>query len=231
MKETYTIIPAKERFLAQHGWLQSYHLFSFADYYDKTNISFWNLRVFNDDYIAWNSGFALHPHDNMEILTIVLDGSITHTDSLWNKEKTRVWELQTMSAWTGIFHAEMNEEPSPLHLYQLWFFPIKKDVPPCYTNKKVVLKNNALNLLFWKNEPNPLNTDILVYRWLYKKGKSFEYTIKKWRGLFLYVHTGKIEIDTHTLSEWDQIRIYKEWVYTFSSLENITDCIVIEVAF
>lgn len=231
MNKTYTIIPAKERYQAEHGWLKSYHLFSFADYYHPNNVSFWNLRVFNDDFIEWNSGFWMHPHENMEILTIVLSWEVTHIDSLWNKEITHAWEVQTMSAGSWIFHSELNESSVPLHLYQLWFFPVKKWITPCYANKKIDLKKNSLNLLFWENEPNQLNANILAYRGIYQTGKAFNYTITAWKWLFLYIHIWKIQIDDKVLEAWDQIRIHHMWVYTFTSLEENTDFIVIEVSF
>ncbi len=112
-------ISAHNRFRAQHEWLSTYHLFSFADYYDPENMNFGALRVFNDDTIDGNSGFGPHGHRDMEIVTIVLNGELTHKDSMGNIGTIKAGEVQYMSAGTGVTHTEMNTKDESVHLYQI----------------------------------------------------------------------------------------------------------------
>lgn len=113
----------KERGFANHGWLQSYHSFSFASYFDRNFMGFGDLRVINDDLIAGNSGFELHPHANMEIITFVISGAITHGDNLGNREKIAAGHFQVMSAGSGIIHSEFNHENEACRLLQIWIKP------------------------------------------------------------------------------------------------------------
>lgn len=117
------IIPAHARFTARHGWLESKHLFSFADYYDPANMNFGLLRVFNDDIIAGHQGFGMHPHSNMEIITLVLSGAISHEDSHGGRATVGPGGVQVMSAGTGLRHSEKNNGDETVHLYQIWIMP------------------------------------------------------------------------------------------------------------
>ena len=212
------IIKSDKRYLSNLGWLKSYHIFSFADYYDSSNMAFWNIRVFNDDYISWNSWFWLHPHSNMEILTIVLDGEITHWDNMWNKASVSKWQIQTMSAGTGIFHSEENLSEKQVHLYQIWFLPSHTWNIPSYKDLDVNIENNKLNLLVSNIANNNiwfLDSDVKVLYWKFDKDKYFNYIIEKWRGLFLYVYKWELIVDWLNLWEWDQIRYCIQWDYEF----------------
>ena len=113
------VIRADERHFTDFGWLKTYWLFSFSEYYDPTNIQFGALRVFNDDVVAPHTGFGTHPHEDMEIITIVLDGEVTHEDSLGTKAVIRAGDVQRMSAGTGIQHSEFNLGEAPVHFYQI----------------------------------------------------------------------------------------------------------------
>lgn len=226
-----TIIKKENRYLANHSWLRSYHLFSFAEYYDYNNNNFWNLRVFNDDFIDAKIWFWLHPHSNMEILTIVLNWWITHGDNLWNTETTYAWEIQTMTAWTGIFHSEQNFLDEEVHLYQIWFSPSKIWLTPDYKNHKILLENNKLNLLASWNEEDKvwfLNSFVKVFRWIFDKWEKFEYEILENRGLFIYVSFWTIKNWDEIISSGDQIRFSEIWLYSFEVLEK-TDFILINV--
>ncbi|MDQ6930200.1 MAG: pirin family protein [Candidatus Eremiobacteraeota bacterium] len=122
-----------ERYHADHGWLDAYHSFSFADYYDPQNLSWGALRVFNDDTIAAGQGFPAHPHRDMEIITYVLHGALEHTDSMGNSGTVKDGGVQFMSAGTGVRHSEVNGSPTePLHLVQMWVLPGKAGVKPTY---------------------------------------------------------------------------------------------------
>lgn len=227
-----TIIPKNTLYHSNHGWLKSYHIFSFANYYDSQNISFWNLRVFNDDTIKAGTGFWLHPHENVEILTIVLDGEITHGDTLGNKQTTTAWEIQTMTAGTGILHSEENMWQKDVHLYQIWFTTHTQNLSPEYTNHSIDFKNNELTLLAsWEeyNWTGFLNSEIKVYRWIFDAGKSFDFDIMQWKGLFLYIHSWKIEIEGSVLQKRDQLRYELPWKYGFEVKEK-SDFIAIEVS-
>ena len=117
------VIPAKERFSDDLGWLKTHWLFSFSNYYDSDNLQFGALRVFNDDVVMPGGGFPNHSHANFEIVTIVLEGEISHEDSMGNKTVVHVGEVQRMSAGSGVVHSEINKGEIPVHLYQLWFVP------------------------------------------------------------------------------------------------------------
>lgn len=226
------IIRSVYRFLSDHGWLKSYHIFSFADYYDPSNMSFWNMRVFNDDYIKWKSGFWLHPHSNMEILTIVLDWEITHWDTLWNKVSVKKWQIQTMSAWIWIRHSEENMWDKPVHLYQIWFLPIHIWNIPSYKDIDVNIENNKLNLLasnIIQDNVWFLDSDVKVYYWRFDKNKSFEYNIEKWRWLFLYLYKWELIINKSVLKEGDQLRFELEWIYDFLVNDNLCEFVLIDV--
>src|SRR3954465_7738892 len=122
-----SIRPATERGHANHGWLDTYHTFSFNTYYDPKHMHFRSLRVINDDRVVPGEGFGTHPHDNMEIVTYVLEGALEHKDSMGNGEVLRPGEFQRMSAGTGITHSEFNpSKTEPVHLYQIWLYPDRR---------------------------------------------------------------------------------------------------------
>lgn len=129
---------AADRGAFDHGWLQTAHTFSFADYHDPAHTHFRALRVINEDVVAAGTGFGMHPHRDMEILTWVLEGSLRHEDSLGHVEVLRPGEVQVMSAGTGVLHSETNPDPkAPVHLLQIWLFPDRKGLPPRYAQRAV----------------------------------------------------------------------------------------------
>jgi len=131
--QSFTVQRSNERYFANHGWLQTYHSFSFADYYDRKNTNWGALRVFNDDVIAPASGFPEHPHRDMEIVTYVLSGELRHADSMGNVGVVRAGGVQYMSAGTGVRHSEVNPSPDqPLHLVQMWVLPGQLGAKPLY---------------------------------------------------------------------------------------------------
>lgn len=127
---------SRDRGHFDHGWLKTFHTFSFADYQDPKHHQFRALRVMNEDWVAPGQGFGMHPHRDMEIVTYVLDGALEHKDSMGNGETLRPGEFQRMSAGTGILHSEFNpSESEPVHLYQIWLFPDTKGLTPSYEQK------------------------------------------------------------------------------------------------
>jgi len=131
-----TVIPYESLGGANHGWLQAKHHFSFASYQDPSRISFGPMRVINDDIVAAKKGFDPHPHDNMEIITYVRKGAITHKDDMGNEGRTEAGDVQVMSAGTGVTHSEYNLENEETNLYQIWMFPNKRDVKPRWDAKQ-----------------------------------------------------------------------------------------------
>lgn len=130
-----TLHRKEERGVSEHSWLSSRFSFSFAEWYEPTRMGFGALRVLNDDTIAPHTGFPPHPHRDMEIITIVMRGAVTHVDSMGNRYKVSAGEVQVMSAGLGVTHAETNDENEPLELFQLWILPREKNQPPRYAQK------------------------------------------------------------------------------------------------
>ncbi|PXW92884.1 hypothetical protein C7444_12259 [Sphaerotilus hippei] len=132
-----TLRTSAERGHARHGWLESFHSFSFADYHDPARMGWGNLRVINEDFVAAHKGFGTHGHRDMEIVTYVLSGELTHRDSLGNGAAIRVGEVQRMSAGTGVQHSEVNHADVPVHLLQIWLLPSRRGLPPSYDQRLV----------------------------------------------------------------------------------------------
>lgn len=201
-----------EIYESRHGWLISRFLFSFAEYFDRGNMSFGSLRVFNDDLIAPHSGFGDHPHKEMEIVTIMHSGTLTHTDSMGNKKVIRKGDVQRMSAGTGIVHAEVNEGDEEVSLYQLWFMPEKGGVSPSYEEKTIEEKDGFTVLVSQEGREGSLTigTDAEVLRLLLtEKEKEFEYDTKGMKTL-IYVRSGSAVVEGVRLESGDELRIEGE---------------------
>ncbi len=226
------IIKKENRAYRDYNWLKTFYLFSFWDYIDYENISFWDLRVFNHDIISWNSWFWKHPHDNMEILTIPLSWAISHEDSTWCKWDIKINQIQTMTAWTWIFHSEVNRFSEDVELFQIWFLPNKLWLKPNYETLDYSLKENSLNLLVsWERQEWIwyLNIESKVYIWNYQKDEKFSYEIKEIRGLFVYVFEWSLYLWEEKISSFDQIRFSQKWFYDFHVKEK-TKFILIDVS-
>ncbi|MBA4492905.1 pirin family protein [Paenactinomyces guangxiensis] len=208
------IIPSEQRYKAEHGWLTSYHSFSFADYYDPDNLQFGSLRVFNDDIIQGGQGFGMHPHANMEIMTYVIDGTLEHQDSLGNKGLIEAGEVQRMTAGTGIYHSEYNHSPEkPVHLLQIWFIPNQKDLSPSWEQRKFSREqqlNQLLPVVSGRSLEHALtiHQDVTVYLSHLQAGKELVHRQQEHRRMYLFVIEGKVALnETHTLSAGDTARI------------------------
>lgn len=183
---------------ADYGWLKTNYTFSFANYYDPDRVNFGTLRVLNDDYIDAGMGFGKHPHDNMEIVTIMLDGELKHSDSMGHTQILRQNEVQVMSAGTGIFHSEFNNLPDkPLRLLQIWVFPERKNIQPRYDQKEFDPKERINQ---WQTlvAPAPVKEALEIKQnaWFsmttLEQGKSLTYNLHDNKnGLYLFLLTGK----------------------------------------
>jgi redox-sensitive bicupin YhaK (pirin superfamily) len=210
-----TYIPAANRYhAAPAAWLSSYFLFSFADYFDRNNMHFGPLRVFNDDNIAAQSGFPQHPHSEMEIVTLVLEGEITHQDTMGNKTSIKAGEVQRMTAGTGLAHSEMNRQDKPLHLYQLWFIPSQRGLAPSYEQKDLGFlsgdKNQLVPLVTGQKVLEDvvyMNSNSTVYWANLDEGKDIEFKTFPIRLTFIYVKEGRLIVNGTTLSVNDQARL------------------------
>lgn len=205
-----------ERGHANHGWLDSYHTFSFADYYDPGHMGFRDLRVINDDRIAGGGGFGTHPHRDMEIITYILSGELEHRDSMGNGAVMKPGEVQTMTAGSGVKHSEFNHSPTePLHLLQIWILPDQKALPPAYTQKSFVenLKPGRLVSVASKTGHDGslrINQDVDLMIGRFNAGDRGTYELKPDRHAWLQVATGKIDLNGQELSAGDGAAISNE---------------------
>ena len=228
--------PADQRGAAHHGWLNSHHSFSFANYYNPQKMNFGLLRVLNDDTVAPGMGFGKHPHDNMEIISIPLSGDLEHEDSMGNKAIIKEGEIQAMSAGTGIFHSEYNaSKTDEVKFLQIWIFPREKDVTPRYD--QILLPDlSKANTLHQVLSPNPDDAGIWVHQdtWFnmgtFDQGKSQSYDVQKVQnGVYAFVIDGSFEIEGQTLGKRDAIGLWETDKIDFKSLEARSRLLLIDV--
>ncbi|WP_291119518.1 pirin family protein [Flavobacterium sp. UBA6135] len=206
---------ANERGHADHGWLNAYHSFSFANWYNPDKVQFGVLRVLNDDTVAAGMGFGMHPHDNMEIITIPLEGDLAHKDSMGNAETIKFGDVQVMSAGTGIRHSEFNPNADKrTKLLQIWLFPNKRNVEPRY--QQITLDvNDRHNKLQQILSPNPDDEGVWIHQdaWFhlgkFEKGLTENYTIKReGNGVYAFVISGSVTINGQALDTRDALGIW-----------------------
>ncbi|MBI3828728.1 MAG: pirin family protein [Planctomycetes bacterium] len=207
---------ASERGHFNHGWLDTYHSFSFGGYHDPAHMGFRALRVINEDQVAPGEGFGMHPHNDMEIVTLVLSGALEHKDSMGNGEVLKPGELQRMSAGTGILHSEFNPSKSePVHLYQIWIKPDRKGLPPSYEQKAFdpAQRKNRLQLVAARGGPDgalAINQDAQLYLGALDKGSAATHKLESGRHAWLQVLKGSVEVGGETLSAGDAAGISEQ---------------------
>jgi quercetin 2,3-dioxygenase len=220
---------------ADHGWLKAKHHFSFADYYDPKNMSHGSLRVWNDDEIAPNTGFPPHPHANMEIITYVREGAITHQDSLGNKGRTEAGDVQVMSAGSGIRHSEYNLEPTKTKIFQIWIQPTAQGGQPTWGAKPFPKANRTGKLvtlasgIAGDDDALPIRADARVLGTTLKAGESAEYTTDKARSLYLVPAVGSIEVNGVRVNARDGAAIRDEAKLTIKALED-SELVLVDAA-
>jgi len=203
---------ASERGVAEHGWLHSRFSFSFADWYEPSRMGFGVLRVINDDVIDPHSGFDRHTHKDMEIITIVTEGAVTHGDSMGNTFSVPVGDVQVMSAGTGVVHSEHNREDSTLKLFQIWISPRAGGLTPRYDQRSFgSVEKNKIELLVSGNEADDvllINQDAYVSRAVLDEGIEVEYALKRpENGIYIFVVSGSVNVAGHGLSDRDALGI------------------------
>jgi quercetin 2,3-dioxygenase len=206
---------AETRGHANHGWLDSHHSFSFASYYNPERMHFGVLRVLNDDRVDPGMGFGTHPHDNMEIISIPLEGDLEHKDSMGNTTVIRKGDIQVMSAGTGIYHSEYNKNQDQLTKFlQIWVFPNKKNVTPRYdqVTLNVADRHNTLQQILSPNADDEgvwIHQDAWFHLAQFDQGFSADYRLKKeGNGVYAFVLRGDVAINGHALNTRDGLGIW-----------------------
>ncbi|MDO4230535.1 MAG: pirin family protein [Lautropia sp.] len=219
-----------------HGWLDAKHHFSFAGYHDSKRMNWGALRVWNDDTIAPNTGFPPHPHADMEIITYVREGAISHEDSLGNKGRTEAGDVQVMSAGTGIRHAEYNLEPVTTRIFQIWIFPDRRGEKPSWGAKpfpKGERSGRFVTLasgMAGDEDALPIRTNARVAGATLKAGEHVEYTLADpGRHVYLVPASGKVKINDLTLNARDGAAITDETVVRIEALED-SELVLVDAA-
>jgi redox-sensitive bicupin YhaK (pirin superfamily) len=207
---------SSERGHFDHGWLDTYHTFSFGDYYDPAQMGFRALRVINEDRVAPGAGFGMHGHRDMEIVTLVLSGALEHKDSLGHGEVLRPGELQHMSAGSGIRHSEFNPSATePTHLYQIWLLPREKGLEPSYHQQKFDAAERAEKWQLVASPDGaegslPIEQDAKIYLADLPAGGKLDFELAANRHAWLQVLRGSVELNGHALSTSDAAAVSDE---------------------
>ena len=214
------VIKAAERYHADHGWLSTWHHFSFNDYFDPNNVNFGPLRVFNDDSVKPASGFPSHPHRDMEIVTYVLEGELEHQDNQGNRGRILPGEVQVMSAGTGIVHAERNPSPAtPLHLLQIWIMPRTRGLKPRWEQQRFEAEARRDTLLAVVTPSDgpvsgpsrlQIDQDATFFVASLETGKRLSHSAQPGRHAYLFAISGKLDVNDARLEAGDQARVTGE---------------------
>ena len=225
---------ASSRGYFDHGWLKTYHTFSFADYYNPTRVHFGALRVLNDDWVAPSQGFGAHPHKNMEIISIPLKGHLQHGDSKKNSRIITVGEIQTMSAGTGIFHSEVNASPvEPVEFLQIWIMPRERNTHPVYKDFSIkeLERPNELAVIVSPDGSTPAS--LLQDTWFsigkVEAGKKLGYHLHQSHGgVYIFLIEGEIVVDGEVLKRRDGMGVYDTKSFELETLKD-SHILLIEV--
>lgn len=219
---------------ADHGWLRAKHHFSFGDYYDRSRMGWGSLRVWNDDTIAAQTGFPTHGHADMEIITYVRKGAISHKDSLGNSGRTEAGDVQVMSAGSGIRHSEYNLEDEDTQIFQIWILPTSRGKAPSWGAKPFPKDDRAGRFVtlasgFGEDDVLPIRTDARVLGATLKAGESATYELTPERHAYLVPAIGKVEIDGITVKARDGAAITGLERITVKALED-TEVVLVDAA-
>jgi redox-sensitive bicupin YhaK (pirin superfamily) len=204
---------SNERGFADHGWLKSFHTFSFADYFDPEHVEFGPLRVINEDRVAGGAGFGTHGHRDMEIISYVLEGELAHKDSMGNGSTIRPGDVQRMSAGTGVRHSEFNPNPKvPVHFLQIWIQPAGRNIEPSYEEKRFSAqeKRGRLRLIVSPDRADGsllIHQDARVYAGLFTGDERAEFSTAPGRRIYFHVARGALTANGTALEAGDALRI------------------------
>jgi quercetin 2,3-dioxygenase len=218
-----TLRKSHERGHANHGWLDSHHTFSFADYYDPKEMGFGSLRVINEDRVEPGMGFGTHGHRDMEIITYVLEGALQHKDNMGNGSVIKPGDVQRMSAGTGVTHSEFNaSQTEPVHFLQIWIQPKFTGIQPGYEEKTFndAEKRGKLRLVvsFDAREGSAkIHQDASIYASIIELNQILTYTLAQGRSAYVHVARGSVEVNGQTMQQGDGAKIHNENVLTFST--------------
>ncbi len=207
--------PSEDRGHANHGWLDTRYTFSFSNYYDPGHMGFRDLRVINEDWISAGKGFGAHPHRDMEIITYIIDGELSHRDSTGTEATIKQDDVQRMSAGTGVVHSEYNNSARPLHLLQIWIMPEANDLPPSYEDRSFSReqKQNQLRLIAsrdGRDGSTKINQDASVYASLLDSGKTLGLDLEPSRHAWVQLISGELEVNGTRLAKGDGAAISSE---------------------
>jgi len=210
-----TLRPSAERGHGDYGWLDTRYSFSFANYFDRKHMGFRDLRVINEDWVAAGQGFGSHPHQDMEILTYIVQGELSHRDSTGREATIQPNDVQRMSAGTGVVHSEYNNSEAPVHLLQIWIMPEAKGLPASYEDRTFAQdeKLNQLRLIASRDgrqDSTKINQDASVYASLLDAGKSLEYELAPSRHSWLQLVRGELEVNGTKLTKGDGAAVSDE---------------------
>ncbi|HMJ50412.1 MAG TPA: pirin family protein [Burkholderiales bacterium] len=217
---------SSDRGYFDHGWLKTYHSFSFADYFDREHMSFGNLRVINEDFVQAGKGFGTHPHRDMEILTFILEGQLAHKDSMGNGSIIKPGDVQRMSAGTGVTHSEFNASPDEIvHLLQIWILPKYSGLQPSYEQKHFDAreKQNELRLVAspdGREGSVTIHQDASVYAGILSKGKEVSYRLANNRRAYIQALRGAFKVNGERLNAGDGAKITGEKIIKLAAADD-----------
>jgi quercetin 2,3-dioxygenase len=221
-----TIRRAGDRGHADHGWLDSHHTFSFADYHDPHHMGFRALRVINDDTVAPGKGFGSHPHRDMEILSYVLEGALAHKDSMGTGSVIEPGDVQRMSAGTGVVHSEFNASPTaPVHFLQIWIIPERRGIAPGYEQKRFTTPDKAGRLRLVASPDGrdgsvTIHADAAVHAGVFGAGQTAELPLAPGRHAWVHVARGTAVVNGHALGAGDGLALSEERAVTIEGGEG-----------
>jgi len=210
-----TVRPSAERGHGNYGWLDTRYSFSFASYFDRKHMGFRDLRVINEDWISAGQGFGSHPHNDMEIITYIVDGELSHRDSTGREATIRQDDVQRMSAGTGVVHSEYNNSEAPVHLLQIWIMPEANGLPASYEDRTFPRseKQNRLRLIAShdaRESSTKINQDASVYASLLDSGNSLEHALADGRHAWLQLISGELDVTGTKVKKGDGIAVTGE---------------------
>ena len=217
------IRPSDARGHANHGWLDTHFTFSFANYCDPRHMGFRDLRVINEDWISAGKGFGAHPHNDMEIITYIIEGELSHRDSTGTEATIKQNDVQRMSAGTGVVHSEYNNSAKPVHLLQIWIMPEANDLQPSYEDRTFPREQKQNQLLLiashdGRDGSTKINQDASVYASLLDSGKTLDLNLQSGRHAWVQLVGGELEVNGTRLAKGDGAAVSEESKLTLASV-------------